>query len=342
MALFLLFHTLMWSLYTSKIFGRVDGKYIGDLARMGYQYDVISPRDIEYNLKTLHYNKSNWSKEKIDLITLGDSFSDAGAGGENPYYQDYIASEHSINILNIQGIQTYGKFIETITILINNGSLEKFQPKAILIESVSRLALRRFNENIDFNMTNNTITLETQVQNKRESFFIPQLLPINTANYKGIKSNINILFNKKPNKSVYSLKINTPLFSIQNNHTILVHNEDLTVISSINEDSVRKLNNNFNELAKKLKILNIKLIFMPVVDKYDLYYDYIVDNPHQRNNFFDLLRPMKKEYLFIDTKAILLPYLEKGIKDIYYADDTHWSYKASEAISKDSVFYDSL
>jgi hypothetical protein len=51
-----------------------------------------------------------------------------------------------------------------------------------------------------------------------------------------------------------------------------------------------------------------------------------------------MLRPLKKEYIFIDTKKILSPLLKQGVKDLYYSDDTHWSYKASEAIAKDKTF----
>ena len=40
----------------------------------------------------------------------------------------------------------------------------------------------------------------------------------------------------------------------------------------------------------------------------------------------------------IKIKKILSEQLEKGEKDIFYADDTHWSQKASEVIIKDESF----
>lgn len=73
---------------------------------------------------------------------------------------------------------------------------------------------------------------------------------------------------------------------------------------------------------------------MPAVDKYDLYYDYIQNNTHLKNPFFDLIRPLKKDYYFVDTKNILSTLLQKDIKDVYWIDDTHWSHIASQAISK--------
>jgi len=73
---------------------------------------------------------------------------------------------------------------------------------------------------------------------------------------------------------------------------------------------------------------------MPAVSKYDLYSKYIINNTYSQDKFFDNFRTMKKDYIFIDTKEILGKELENGVKDIFYCDDTHWSYKASQAIAK--------
>jgi hypothetical protein len=51
---------------------------------------------------------------------------------------------------------------------------------------------------------------------------------------------------------------------------------------------------------------------------------------------------MKKDYIFIDTKQILQTFLEKDIKDIYYPDDSHWSYKAIEAVTHTKIYKKAL
>ena len=98
------------------------------------------------------------------------------------------------------------------------------------------------------------------------------------------------------------------------------------------------MNDNLNLLSKKFKEKGIIFYFMPAVDKYDLYSKYIIDNNYPESTFFEKLRPLKKDYRFIDTKTILLKELQKGEKDVFYSDDTHWSYKASEAIFKKIKF----
>jgi hypothetical protein len=68
-------------------------------------------------------------------------------------------------------------------------------------------------------------------------------------------------------------------------------------------------------------------------DKYDLYYDFVVDKKElPKPVFFDNFKPLKKEYIFIESKAILYNYVKKQ-KDLYYYDDTHWSPVASKIIA---------
>lgn len=77
---------------------------------------------------------------------------------------------------------------------------------------------------------------------------------------------------------------------------------------------------------------------MPAVDKYNLYSPYIVSNKYPQSIFFEYLETLPKNYVFINTKKILLEELKKGEKDIFYADDTHWSYKANDIIINDIEF----
>jgi hypothetical protein len=74
---------------------------------------------------------------------------------------------------------------------------------------------------------------------------------------------------------------------------------------------------------------------MPAVDKYELYRDLIVPadlGRAPRSIFFEELRKLPKSYRFIDTKALLEEELKRGELDIFYADDSHWSWKAPQKI----------
>ncbi|WP_278020214.1 hypothetical protein [Flavobacterium ginsengisoli] len=74
---------------------------------------------------------------------------------------------------------------------------------------------------------------------------------------------------------------------------------------------------------------------MPAPDKYDLYYDYILDKTNfPKPLFFQYLGFLKKDYIYIDSKRKLLDQLEVK-KDMYFYDDTHWSPVASKIIANE-------
>lgn len=329
---FLLYHLSIWSIFTSKIFGRTDGLHVGDLGRMSYQVNMLKPRKLEHTLQKKHINKTNWNNQKIDIITIGDSFFNAGGGGKNPYFQDYLATIHDKNVLNIQNYKNT-TMLETIVGLYNNGTLNKLKPKVIIIESIQRELVSRFTKDIDFSFSLDTNTIKDLLEDRVDEKVLPSVLQINTANYKLAFYYFKYMNNINAVKEVYKFNLNKNMFSSKTSDELLVYHDDIKRLNHFNANSIKKINDTLNKLAEILKTLHIKLIFMPVVDKYDLYFDFIEDNAYPKNSFFTLIRKMEKNYYFVDTKKILLPLLEE--KDIYYPDDTHWSYKASEILAED-------
>nr|WP_321266211.1 hypothetical protein [uncultured Sulfurimonas sp.] len=332
-SLFVAYHFVIWHLFTSQIFKPKEGTSVGDLGRMSYQINMLHNRELKYTLPKEHLHKDNFNNQNIDILTIGDSFSNGHALGENPYYQDFLASQLNANVLNIKPYKKYNS-LETIIGLLNNGHLAQLKPKIIIIESVERNVIDRFAKSIDYNLIDAEVVIPNKLL-KPEDF---QIKFINTANYKLPYYMLKYIFYNNAQKYVYKLNLNKKLFSKNNAKNILIFRDDITNIPKFTLENIKKVNKNLNKTANLLKTLNIKLYFMPAPDKYDLYYDFIKDNKYPKNNFFELIRPMEKQYYFIDIKKILLPLLKQGEKDVYWVDDTHWSQKASEAISKDIIF----
>ena len=76
---------------------------------------------------------------------------------------------------------------------------------------------------------------------------------------------------------------------------------------------------------------NITLFYMIAVDKYDVYEPFIVGK-HKKNH---LLEYFPSNDSIINTKEILLPYIQSGVKDVYRIDDTHWSPIGSKIIGEE-------
>ena len=334
LAIFAVFNFTIWHLYTKKILTREDNLTTGDLTRMGYISGLTHPRENNLDLPIQHFTEP---KETIqnDLITMGDSFSRGGGWGPNRYYQDYMASKLHWNVLHLDQLQRTRNYLETAVALSNSGFLDKYKTKYILVESTQRAITERFTKTEDYEIKIPLSKIENFYNTTTDGDFrLPSISPINNGNFKFVLYNLLYHFSDRAYfSSVHKAKLNQELFSIGSGKELLYYHSDITSIKGNTQASIEEVNEHLNRLAQFLKQKNIELIFMPAVSKYDLYSDFIVNNKYPKDPFFDILRPLKKDYIFIDTKAILLEELRKGEKDIFYCDDTHWSYKASNAIA---------
>jgi len=332
--LFIAFHLITWYSLSKNIFGLQEKESIGDLARLSYRPEISKKKSLEYSLPKSHIYKETFHNQDLDLITIGDSFSYGGGYGKNPYYQDFLASKYNINILNL-GTHNMSEYIEAIVSLHNTNFFQKHKTKYLLFETVNRLSTARITHQIDWDRKNSTI-----LRIRPKYPYHQDISIISNANYKmAYYYTLHHLLHQNFSNGIYKFLLTKDLFTPVGNE-MLIYYSDIDTAPSYNATNIALMNKNLNKLAKMLKEDGVTLIFMPVVDKYDLYYDYIKGNTYPKNNFFKLFQNVKKDYLYINTKAILLPLIQKGEKDIFYLDDTHWSYKASDAITNSRVFKD--
>jgi len=337
------YHGIMWNLFTKELLHTECPQYVGDLARMSYQPNSVYLRKCnDYTLEKKHTEFSYVKKGNYDILTFGDSFSNGVTQGKNQYYQDYIIKDYNKTVINVANVKLTLNYTDTILALLNTKILEDLNIKMIVIESIERYAVQRFTTPIKWNNNISRASFEKQlsleVRNKKKS----TITFINNGNYKVISNYLLYSIKDKPfkNTNVYVSTLNENLFSVTNANKLLHYREDTQNIPYSNQYSINNLNDNLNHLANILKVHNIKLVFMPVVDKYNLYSPYISNNTFPKSNFFELLTPLTKQYYFVNTKQILSKLLPKE-KDIFYADDTHWTNKASQEVVK-SIPFDKL
>lgn len=330
------FHVTVWNIYTKHIFSNAYD--VGDLGRLSYSVNSLSPRIQAIKLQQEHIEFNQWNQNKIDILTLGDSFSNGGAGGLNPFYQDYMATHYHKTVMNLPVLDKKANYLEMVYLLQNSGLLDQIKPKAILIESTERELFDRFSINtIDTTKTLEIKQLEKLLRDTKPDAYKPteKVSFLNNVNINALQ--YNLFYHYDDNaffSSCYQTQLKQKMFSSKNNTTLLFHKTTLPYNKSISNEKIRLLNKNLNDLALFLKSKGITLYFMPAVDKFNLYSKYIVKNDYGESTFFEQLRPMKKEYEFIDTKAILEREIDRKVMDVFYSDDTHWSYRASEAIVK--------
>ena len=341
-----LFHIIIYYTYTSKVYLDPNKKFVGDLGRTSYMLDILSERSVDnINLKKRHIKFTDYNGEQIDLLTIGDSFSNGMGFGLNRYYQDYIASLYDMNVLNISQLKGTNNYIETILLLANSNYLEKIGVKYIMIETIQRSIIDNMsNINIDISQEDKNFT--NLIKNSNDIYTLKSLKEnkitiINNLNFNALKYNLKYMINGYgKNNSFYREKLSKKLFSSKSESDIVFYHDDIKKLSIETKENIELVNKNLNLLATKLSKKGIKLIFMPVVDKYNLYKNYIISNKYPSSILFEYLRTLNKKYIFIDTKKILNKELDRDVKDLFYSDDTHWSYKASNAIMKEKTIYE--
>jgi hypothetical protein len=327
---FVLGNYLIWKNVTEVFLtGKFDG---GDLSRMGYILDSKLYRKNNDDLPRRHMELEEFHYDRpVDMVVLGDSFANFGGGGHNRYYQDYIATANDFTVLNVRPF-TYLGFPETLAALCNNGFFDRVKPRYVLLSSSEKLCLERYAVPADLTRNIPMAELAGYRRNYYE-YFQPNVRFINSANLNYLK--YRFLYHFSPNafsSNTYQMQLARPFFTVKNADTLLFYENDLKSIKFVTPATMKALNANLNAMADMLARKGIRFYFMPCVDKYNLYSDYIVNNRFPRSRFFEELRPLPKRYTLIDSKAILLPELARGEKDLFYPDDSHWSWKASEKI----------
>src|SRR5512134_2276015 len=94
-------NAVIWHFFTRDIL-TFEPYYNGGLDRLGYVFGSKHYRKPEKTLPLRHIENAEYRGGPVDVITIGDSFSNMVNNGRDPLYQDWIASLHKLTVMNIQ------------------------------------------------------------------------------------------------------------------------------------------------------------------------------------------------------------------------------------------------
>lgn len=302
----------------------IDKKY-----RDMFKEDFIKPKKYR-NLSDINLNREN----KIDIIAIGDSFLQ---DKKNYSFSNYLSSLYNLDVVNMYYKDFHNSALTPIQLLssmVNGDLFNKLKVDYVVLEAVEREIV---NYGIIDRIRTTTIKDLDSVSDRMKPVEESQHSPLDL----GICHDIliffinNILYSFDDRAYIersYKVKLTKDLFSTKENELLFYH-EDIDNIKYSTIEGVRVLNNELNIISRKLKDKGVKLIVLPAPDKYDLYCSFIKNNKLPNNDFFNLMKKERKEYIYVNTKEILLEHLSKGEKDIYFADDSHWSPITSKIIA---------
>jgi hypothetical protein len=304
----------------------------GDLLRIGY-----IPKSFHYKKDGLKYagknnveNISTTKKTNFKILIIGDSFSEGQSSFSNHLTKNF-------SVLHIERFVSINQ-IQTLVDLINGDFFDYYKFDYVILENIERHVID-LSENIEFtskvmkyqvdSFSNNLNEKKSQAS---EGFFAKSTIEFPLYTMPRFYLQDDYL----SNDLVYKITTNSKhLFNNNVNH-LLVYSDDISNTQKNNQkQNIKKLESVLNKITEMLSKRNVNLIFLPVPDKYDFYYEYIKNKSNYiKPLFFEHMKRLDKKFIYIDSKNILAQYKDV-YKDIYFYDDTHWTNIASNIIANE-------
>ena len=311
----------------------------GDLSKLGYLTNSDYDFRILFKKEYQQPNNVNYISEinldtinNFDFLVVGDSFSDQGCIA----YQNYLTNLSGDKILYYDRF-LHNNPLETVHGLLNGDLFNKIKLKYTIIQSVERKFAER-GKNVNKKVSILIKSIKEKIrkskiieikQTEEKEFFTKAIFrfPLYNLNYN---FDDNAFFSP-----VYKVETKTKLFTNINKELLFTEIDLIALKDNNSKVAVNTLNNELNDIANRLKTKEISLIVLPCPDKFDFYYDHILEKKkYTRPLFFNFLQDLPKDYLYVNSKKCLTE-KSKNHKDLYFYDDTHWSPKSAKFIASE-------
>ena len=279
----------------------------------------------EHEMKDTLFIKVNHTEDlrniHVNVLTVGDSFSQQGHAG----YQNYMPGEGLI-VANCKR-SLYDNPIQYAYNIMDWGVVDSTNIDVMVVEVGERdFALR-----IDNFGVNKVEVPESEDPTEDDDE------EVNPNEWSLLRARDFVLYRFAGRSPVYIVDMKRDFFSSPEPRKLYFYCADILNGMTIDETIRPKVKEVFNLLTCMAQERGFKLMFMLPVDKYDLYQDYIVDNPYAypkriNEDVREILGDIPEVLL---AKYYLKPLIDKGEKDIFLFDKSHWSYTASEVVGKE-------
>ena len=135
------------------------------------------------------------------------------------------------------------------------------------------------------------------------------------------------------NHAILTVSLKDSLFSCpQKENKLYFYYEDL---SFPDEDLIQTAVSKLDTLFQLAKRTNIRLFYVVAADKYDVYQEFAIENGFPKKEVLEKFEKFESNPYFVNTKTVLVEKARQGVKDLYYADDTHWSPVGAQIVAEE-------
>lgn len=300
----------------------------GDLGRLAFIIigEDYGQRIEQHELKDTLFNKVRETEDlrniHVNVLTIGDSFSQQEHAG----YQNYMVQE-GVTVANMRR-DLYDNPIQYAWNLLDAGVIDSTNIDVMVVE----VGERDFSLRINSFSTDKVEVGEPDLPDEggeENVWDIRQWSLLRTRDF--------LMYRYAGRNPVYEAELDRDFFTSNEPRRLYFYCADILNGLTIDEPVRPKIKEVFNLLTTKAHERGIAFFLMIPVDKYDIYQDFIVDNPYDHpkrvnEEVREILGDIPEVLL---SKYSLQPLIDKGEKDVFLFDNSHWSYKASEVVGKE-------
>ena len=300
----------------------------GDLGRLAFIIigEDYGQRIEQHELKDTLFNKVRETEDlrniHVNVLTIGDSFSQQEHAG----YQNYMVQE-GVTVANMRR-DLYDNPIQYAWNLLDAGVIDSTNIDVMVVE----VGERDFSLRINSFSTDKVEVGEPDLPDEggeENVWDIRQWSLLRTRDF--------LMYRYAGRNPVYEAELDRDFFTSNEPRRLYFYCADILNGLTIDVPVRPKIKEVFNLLTTKAHERGIAFFLMIPVDKYDIYQDFIVDNPYDHpkrvnEEVREILGDIPEVLL---SKYSLQPLIDKGEKDVFLFDNSHWSYKASEVVGKE-------
>lgn len=321
-------------LVSMAVYLMVTGDNTGDLMRLALIKGGPEYRDsICLNLLPRVYyesvdNDSVLRASTRDVLVIGDSFSHGGGVGKEGDYVNYLAHDSGRHVaVYTPQDPTLSSPMQIAYDLLKLGGVDSTCIKNLVVQEVERYLVGR---HIEFTTQHSSLShsLPASEQKAAPASAKKEVSPL-------LRVKDYIFYHCFGANPIYDVKLRQPMFGGAQPDRLYFYNEDVKFGIDLDEKATHKVKTCFDEVIKIAAARGVNLVIVIACDKYDMYQDFILDNPYPAKTLNeDIERLMAPELdRFVIAKRVLHPLVEQGVKDVYLFNDTHWSPESSRLIA---------
>ena len=316
--------------YYSEVYPNQSGD-IGSLGKIPFGKDYESEFSKEfpgYMVCITDTSKALMQDSSIHVGIIGDSFSHRGNTGFVNFTGKYLNEK----VAFFDWDWPNPNYDPTLTLigLLNSDYFKGTSINTLVLSVVER----NFVPNIlgaDLNYSKNNLRFHHGDNNgKKHSENNKKKKKVNEKSLQEARNYLLLRFGYK--SRIGKEKLSKDLFTLRP-HDLFYYSYD-TNRQTITKQEQKTIKEKLLALRGLAESKGIRLLILMPVDKYDLYEPYIVGKKHPKIETCEIVRTLADTSYLILAKPYLREMLAKGEKDVFLANDTHWSYKAADVMGK--------